>query len=396
MFQHVFISYRHESPEHARAVRLLGERLRQSKLPVELDQFYLDQNPGGPDEGWPKWCEDRAVKSACVLVIPSAGWFAAYDGTANVRGGYGVATEASLFRQNLWDEKQINSRLRLAFVDSLSADSVPTALRAWHQFRPNDSGGDLDATVAWIAKVLNLQDIQSPTVSWPEPLDSFQPDLANRHVHEWPAIVALLAGRGPHRILMIKGDSGFGKSELVHQTAKYATNLGIPMARLDFKASYESVSALLGQIDLELGEHLPNFTREGGNKNHLLLKDLRALRRPVLVIVDSYEKASALSDWVCMHLLPEVEKSLGLAVLVAGISCPDADDIRWRNVTRHLPLGPIPDATHWEPWLERRYPNFRHGNVDVKTIILAARGIPKTFTDLCKSIDSSLRSGTTT
>lgn len=47
--------------------------MRQSGLSVELDQFYLEQYPGGPDEGWPKWCEDRANQSACLLVIPSEG-----------------------------------------------------------------------------------------------------------------------------------------------------------------------------------------------------------------------------------------------------------------------------------------------------------------------------------
>ena len=189
MSQHVFISYRHESPEHARAVRLLGDLLRRSGIPVELDQFYLEQNPGGPDEGWPKWCEDRAEKSACVLVIPSAGWFAAYDGTAKPLVGCGVATEAGLFRQYLYNEKQVNSRIRLSFVDSSSAEVVPLALQGWHQFRPLTSSPDLDRLVAWIANVLNLPGIQSPTVSWPKPLDSFQPDLANRHIDEWPAIV---------------------------------------------------------------------------------------------------------------------------------------------------------------------------------------------------------------
>jgi SEFIR domain len=78
--QHVFISYRHESEEHASAVRRLGELLRQSKIPVALDQFHLDEHPGGPDlGGWPKWCEDCANDSACVLIIASAGWFAEYE-----------------------------------------------------------------------------------------------------------------------------------------------------------------------------------------------------------------------------------------------------------------------------------------------------------------------------
>ena len=95
----VFLSYRHESLEHARAVRRLGELLRQVKIPVALDQFYLEEHPGEPDLGWPKWCEDCANKSACVLVIASAGWFAAYDGEGEPGiGGYGAAVEAALFR----------------------------------------------------------------------------------------------------------------------------------------------------------------------------------------------------------------------------------------------------------------------------------------------------------
>lgn len=59
----VFISYRHENdakhPEHQARVRQLGEKLRAAKLEVVLDQFYVDSNPGGPDEQWPKWCENQ-------------------------------------------------------------------------------------------------------------------------------------------------------------------------------------------------------------------------------------------------------------------------------------------------------------------------------------------------
>ena len=39
---HVFLSYRHENHDHAKAVRNLGEKLRVAGLPVELDQFYLE------------------------------------------------------------------------------------------------------------------------------------------------------------------------------------------------------------------------------------------------------------------------------------------------------------------------------------------------------------------
>jgi hypothetical protein len=119
MLNQVFVSYRHESIEHARAVLRLGELLRQAKIPVAMDQFYLNDHSGGPDEGWPKWCEDCANKSVCVLIIAFEGWFAAYDKTAEP-GGLGAATEADLFRQALWDEKGNNARIHLAFLHQVA------------------------------------------------------------------------------------------------------------------------------------------------------------------------------------------------------------------------------------------------------------------------------------
>lgn len=47
----VFISHRHESDQHVASVRALAEKLRSDKVDVTLDQFFLDQNAGGPDEG---------------------------------------------------------------------------------------------------------------------------------------------------------------------------------------------------------------------------------------------------------------------------------------------------------------------------------------------------------
>jgi hypothetical protein len=193
MLNQVFISYRHESPEHARAVRRLGELLRQAGLPVALDQFLLDEHPGGSDVGWPKWCEDSANQSECVLIIASEGWFAAYDKTASVGLGLGAATEADLFRQALSDKHGRNARIRLVFLHDIAADKVPPRLKAWHQFRPFTADEQLNQLIRWVAGCLGLQNIELPTVRWPAPLE-FQPDLADRNKKEWPAVIDLLAG----------------------------------------------------------------------------------------------------------------------------------------------------------------------------------------------------------
>lgn len=221
MQQHVFLSYRHESPEHARAVRRLGELLRQAKIPVALDQFYLDEYPGGPDVGWPKWSEDHANNSACVLIIASEGWFAAYDKTTAPAAGVGAATEADVLRQWLYDEKGDNNHIRIAFLHEIGNELVPRRLRAWHQFRPFSSDDQFDQLIRWVANRLGLDDIEPPSVLWPEPRE-FRPNLADRSKEEWPAIVELLAGRSRERILLYEGASGLGKSTLLRQASVYA------------------------------------------------------------------------------------------------------------------------------------------------------------------------------
>jgi hypothetical protein len=48
----VFISYSHESEEHADRVLALADRLRAEGIEATLDQYEIS-----PDEGWPMWCE---------------------------------------------------------------------------------------------------------------------------------------------------------------------------------------------------------------------------------------------------------------------------------------------------------------------------------------------------
>src|SRR5271157_1160791 len=179
MINQVFISYRHESSTHAAAVRRLGQLLRQARIPVRLDQFFLDDNPGGPNVGWPMWCEESANESKCVLIVASEGWFAAYNKTGDSGSGLGAATEADIFRQALWDEQGQNDRIRLVFLHHVSAETIPSRLRAWHQFRPFDSPEQLDQLVRWIGDCVGIQNIQLPRAKWPSPIE-FQADMADR------------------------------------------------------------------------------------------------------------------------------------------------------------------------------------------------------------------------
>jgi len=388
--KHVLISYRHESLAHARAVGRLGELLRQAQIPVALDQFFLHDNPGGPDEGWPKWCEDCASNSACILIVPSEGWFAAYD-KSPTPDGLGAATEADLVRQWLYDEKGNNSHIRLAFLHEISADKIPRRLRPWHPFRPLENDDQLNQLIRWVAGCLGLENVELPTVRWPEPSE-FRPKLADR-LREWPAIVDLLAGRSRERILLFEGPSGLGKSALVRQAAAYAKGLSVPVVQLDLKGGGLDLEGILGQFYLDLGQNLPDFSREGGSKTILLRKDLRGLRQPVLAIFDTYEGCvgnQTVVDWINQQFLIDVETALGLTVIVAGQRVPDYNGARWQDQARHFALKPITEIEHWEPWVKEHHPDFQDKRVDLNTLIRATEGKPSLMSSLFETISKSV------
>lgn len=166
---HVFLSYRHESDDHAKAVRTLGEMLKAADLPVELDQFYIEDHPGGPNETWPKWCEDRAVKSACVLIVCSKGWFDSYRMEGQVRTGLGAALEAAIFSQEIYDDKGYNARVRLVILDNFNEDGIPLRLKGWHIFRPFSSDAAFDQMTKWIRRRLAMPDLAGTPQQQPDP-----------------------------------------------------------------------------------------------------------------------------------------------------------------------------------------------------------------------------------
>jgi hypothetical protein len=390
MLQQVFLSYRHESAQHAQAVRRLGELLRNAGISVALDQFLLEELAGGPAEGWPKWSEDAADRSACILVVASKGWFAAFENKSDSPGaGLGAAVEADILRQKLYDDKGVNTKLRLAFLDDTPDHLVPTRLRAWHSFRPFANDDQLQGLTNWIAGCLGIGVVELPAVRWPDPIVGFAPDLANRTKREWPAIVELLAGRSRERILLYDGASGLGKSALIHQAIGYAKKLNIPVGRVDFRGGVLDVAGILGQFDLDLGAQLPTFSRGGADKVHLLRKDLRTLREPVLVVFDTYEHIATnktVADWLNQQFLVEVETAPGLAVIIAGQEVPQYRSAGWRDLALHLPLSPITEIEHWTPWVEQHYPEFRNKGADLPTVLMISKGNPMVTSRTCEAI----------
>ncbi len=218
------------------------------------------------------------------------------------------------------------------------------------------------------------------------PVD-FQPDIANRNKQEWPAIVDLLSGKSRERILLFEGGSGVGKSELVRQARDYAGKVGVPVAYIDFKSGTLNTDDVLGLIDLELGEHLPNFSQEKPKKTYSLRKDLRVLRQPVLFIFDSYEDIASnqsIADWLNVQLLADIGSTPAVVVVIAGQKMPNHIHASWRDLMCHFPLARINEFEHWKQWASQRYPRIPE-NV-LSALHKLADGLPSLMVVYCKTI----------
>ena len=148
----VFLSYRHELAAHRANVRIFGERLRAAGIKVLLDQFYLDANPGGPDEGWPAWSKSQAAKSEKVLIVGSPGWYRCYDGTEVPGSGLGAAVEGRVITQRIYNESGLNRIARLVVFDSAAKSGVPLDLQGYHSFHASDDFGNI---VGWVMATLS-------------------------------------------------------------------------------------------------------------------------------------------------------------------------------------------------------------------------------------------------
>ena len=104
-------------------------------LPVLLDQFFLEENPGGPDEGWTTWSKNQAQHAACVIIIGSDGYFAAYERECEPNKGLGVALETKVIEQEIYEAKGLIDRVRIAFLDDQRNHNVPILFRGHQQFR---------------------------------------------------------------------------------------------------------------------------------------------------------------------------------------------------------------------------------------------------------------------
>ena len=140
--------------------------------------------------------------------------------------------------------------------------------------------------------------------------------FAGRHA-ELARLTELLADDPAASVVLLHGPGGIGKSTLLREFARRAAELGWTPVIVDAR----ELAPVPGEIERTIGAVVD-------------------AERP-LIVLDSWERMSALGGWLRERLLPKLpERAL---VVLAGRNAPEEDWFRggWEHVAIELPLGPL-------------------------------------------------------
>lgn len=119
----VFISYAHESDEHAEVVRNLWMFLRANAIDARLDRVAAQER-----QDWALWMGDQIREADHILVIASAAYRARAEGRAEPSEGRGVQWEARLVRDAFYRDQRALDRFLPVVLPGQTSDGVPDFL----------------------------------------------------------------------------------------------------------------------------------------------------------------------------------------------------------------------------------------------------------------------------
>jgi tetratricopeptide (TPR) repeat protein len=132
----VFISYSHDSPEHADRVLALSDKLRAGGINCILDQYE-----DSPPEGWPRWMDSQIQAADFVLMICTSMYFRRVMGKEEPGTSLGVRWEGNLIYQHIYNADTTNSRFLPALLEGATITDIPAPLKGAIYYRPSTPAG---------------------------------------------------------------------------------------------------------------------------------------------------------------------------------------------------------------------------------------------------------------
>lgn len=203
------------------------------------------------------------------------------------------------------------------------------------------------------------------------------------------ALDALIGNPCNHRILLLRGEPGSGKTALLmyfrERIPKAAANVAIQL-----RGSTVGVAEIFSRMGQAMEwDYLPRFAEklaelEGkphvkvdknwlagiGNRINLTLhverqfdreqrrtaltdawfEDVRELKHPFVVLFDTYEAAtSEVQDWIEGPFLARAAGTEHMRAVIAGQKVPDGNNIEWGMYCKVHDLLGVIQAQHWMP-----------------------------------------------
>lgn len=228
----VFISYSHDSGEHAGYVLELAQQMRAEGMDVWIDRFSPH-----PAEGWPEWMDKQLSEAQFVIMILTETYIKRFEGREDPAAGKGVDHEARWIKSEIYHNKGINERFIPVLVSgSGNMEMVPSRLRDYRVYTlPMDYEDlyrrltDQPAVTARKLGSVRQLDVMSPGCVDAVP-DAGSQDLGNSENPYCPNRIArngdfigreaelyqLMQDCGNGHSISIVGNARIGKSSLLH------------------------------------------------------------------------------------------------------------------------------------------------------------------------------------
>ena len=127
----VFISYSHDSTEHADRVLALSDRLRADGIDCILDQYE-----DSPSVGWPRWMDQQILETDFVLMICTPTYYRRVMGKEQPGVGLGVRWEGNLIYQYFYNEGSLNTKFIPVLLKGANNSAIPTPYQGATYYQP--------------------------------------------------------------------------------------------------------------------------------------------------------------------------------------------------------------------------------------------------------------------